>query len=154
MYSNIVNLLLLLTKFFCSMDPSKVDIVDFFEIHQNVTLSFNIFPTLPFPLYLSPTLQMTISVLMTISLIYGLHLRKIIFSYLFRSGAKFKPIDYLILLDQLNGLFQSFSILFSIIALNVSDPLSNIFGETFCKWIDLPGLNYSLLNCKQTLQFF
>jgi hypothetical protein len=59
---------------------------------------------------------------------------------LFRVGAKFKPIDYLILIDQMNGLFQSFSILFAIVALNVSAPLSDIFGETFCQWIDLPGL--------------
>ena len=149
MKSNIGNLSLLSTKYyFFSMEPSKADTVVVFEIHQNVTLLFNVVPTLPFPLYFSPTLQTTISFSMSIALIYGLYLRKIIFSYLFRTGTKFKPIDYLILLDQLNGLFQSFSILFSIVALNVSGPLSDIFGDNFCKWIDLPGLNYSLLKKK------
>jgi hypothetical protein len=62
------------------------DFLVFFEIHQNVTTTFNVVPSLPFPLYLSPTFQtmLSMSMTMTIALLYGLYLRAVIFAYLFR----------------------------------------------------------------------
>jgi hypothetical protein len=67
------------------MKPARNDdFLVFFEIHQNVTTTFNVVPSLPFPLYLSPTFQTMLSMSMTIALLYGLYLRAVIFAYLFR----------------------------------------------------------------------
>ena len=97
---------------------------------------------LPFPLNLSKMYKNFISIFLIISLLYGLRLRLKIISYLQAPETKFGPIDYLIWMDQLNGLCLAFVIVSRLVAINSSAPLGQILGDNFCYWIDLPSCIY------------
>jgi hypothetical protein len=105
---------------------------------------FRDFENEPFPLYLTFGSQLLLTLLLTLALWFGLSLRAIIISYL-RSPDTNSPVNYLIWIDQLNGILLGVVILVKILAINAPVPLSHIFGERFCEWIDLPG--------KKSLQF-
>ena len=98
--------------------------------------------SLPFPLNLSLPFKILISVILILILSFGSKLRVIIFSYLKAPDTKMGPINYLIWIDQANGLFLGVSISYKLIAINCPFPLREMFGETFCEWIDLPGCVY------------
>ena len=51
-------------------------------------------------------------------------------------------INYLIWLDQLNGILQGISILLKCIEISLPVPLSAFVGAEFCRWVDLPGSFY------------
>ena len=96
----------------------------------------------PFPLYLSFGTKLGLTLLLTLSLWFGMTLRTIIINYL-RSPDTNGPVNYLIWIDQLNGILLGIVILVKILAINSPVPLSLIFGESFCEWIvDLPGLSF------------
>jgi hypothetical protein len=56
--------------------------------------------------------------------------------------AKIGPINHLIWIDQINGMFLTLNILSKLFAIAIPVPLENIFGKTFCEWYDLPGSIY------------
>ena len=84
---------------------------------------FTGFDALPFPLYLSPPIKILISLVLLIVLAYGSKYRYIIFSYLRAPELKMGPINYLIWIDQVNGVFLGFTILYKAIAINLPFPL-------------------------------
>lgn len=111
---------------------------------QNKTIFFKSFKFkdgLPFPLYLSWELRTVLAVILFIALTIGIRLRTIIFNYL-RSPDSKGPVNYLIWVDQVNGFLLGLVIIIKIVLILSPVPLSSIFNETFCEWIDLPGCVY------------
>ena len=98
--------------------------------------------SLPFPLYLSPPIKVVFSLVLLIVLAYGSKYRYIIFSYLRAPETKMGPINYLIWLDQVNGVFLGITLFYKAIVINLPFPLSDIIGATLCEWIDLFGSIY------------
>jgi hypothetical protein len=43
---------------------------------------------------------------------------------------------------QINGLFHALVIFIRVLFINIPVPLSTIFGQTFCQWIDMPNCVY------------
>jgi hypothetical protein len=76
---------------------------------------------------------------MSFILVSGIFLRKIIISYLLAPDTNTGPINLLIWVDQVNGLFLALNIIGRIIAFVLPFPLSVLTGDTFCKWSPLPG---------------
>ena len=97
---------------------------------------------LPFPL--SQTWPVKCAILSTLLciLLFGTYFRKIIFDYLRAPETKMGAINYLIWLDQLNGILQGISILLKCIEISLPVPLSAFVGAEFCRWVDLPGSFY------------
>ncbi len=121
------------------MDP-----VSFLD-DQNVTSMF--YPleeklSLPFPLNLHFGWRIMITLTQLLTLIFGIKLRAIIFSYLLCPESKMGPIDSLIWMDQMTGVFLAVGIILRMCAINSPVPLSQIFGTNFCKWIGLPSILY------------
>ena len=111
---------------------------------RNETIFFKSFEFkdgLPFPLYLSLELKLSLAVILFIALIFGIRLRGFIFKYL-RSPDTKGPVNYLIWVDQVNGFLLGVVIVLKIVLTVSPIPLSLIFNETFCEWIDLPGCMY------------
>ena len=121
-----------------------MDSVRFLD-YQNVTLHF--FPleeklSLPFPLYLHFGWRIFIILTQFLTLIFGIKLRAIIFSYLRCPESKMGPINSLIWMDQITGIFLAVGIVLRMSAVNSPFPLSHVFGTGFCKWIGLPSIIY------------
>ena len=97
---------------------------------------------LPFPLYLEFSFRLPIAITLTAVFLQGLCYRSVIFQYLAAEDSK-KPINQLIILDQLNGILLSAGLLMRIIALLYPYPLSSVLGHDFCTWTSLPGAIYT-----------
>ena len=69
-------------------------------------------------------------------------MRWIIFSYLASPETKLGAINYLIWLDQVNGLLLGTSMIIRAVLNLTPFPLTDIFGSAFCEWIDFPGTFY------------
>ena len=69
-------------------------------------------------------------------------MRYIIFSYLTSPETKLGSINYLIWLDQVNGVFLAIAMTIKAVLNIIPSPLLDIFGAQFCEWIDLPGNIY------------
>ena len=82
------------------------------------------------------------SLVLIFTLIVGLKYRFIILAYLRAPKTRMGPINYLIWLDQLNGLLLGVTIVYKLIALNCPVPMVTIFGSTFCDLVSLPGSMY------------
>ena len=113
-----------------------------FHDETNVTVLF--YPledhqSVPFPLNHHPGWKIGITVMQILTFIFGLKLRVIIFSYLLCPESKLGPINVLIWMDQINGIFLAIGTALRMMVVNSPVPLSNIFGNEFCKWIGLPG---------------
>ena len=93
---------------------------------------------LPFPLYLPFEAKLFISFLLLLTLFLGVKFKLVIFGYLI-SPDSFGPINALIRFDQLNSFCLGIVIMFKIVAINYANPLSRVFGNTFCEWMSLPG---------------
>jgi hypothetical protein len=98
--------------------------------------------SLPFPLNYHYGWTIFITVTFTLTLVFGIKLRAIIFAYLLSPESKLGPINILIWMDQINGLFLAVGIILRMIAINSPVPLSTIFGDEFCKWIGTPSCFY------------
>jgi hypothetical protein len=97
---------------------------------------------LPFPLYLPSEIKYGICLMLLLTLHFGIKYRAIIFSYLLAPSTKTSPINYLIWIDQINGIFLGLNILAKILSIAAPVPLEEVFGSNFCEWIDLPGCFY------------
>ena len=95
----------------------------------------------PFPFNLDYSWRLCISVAMSFILVSGIFLRKIIISYLLAPDTNTGPINLLIWMDQVNGLFLALNILGRIVAFILPFPLSVLTGDLLCKWSPLPGNN-------------
>jgi hypothetical protein len=94
-----------------------------------------------FPFNLDYSWRLCISVAMSFILVSGIFLRKIIISYLLAPDTNTGPINLLIWVDQVNGLFLALNILGRIVGFVLPFPLSVFTGDRFCKWSPLPGKN-------------
>jgi hypothetical protein len=114
--------------------------------NQNITFIYfkflNSTKYLPFPLNLSIPARLSISFFFIIELILGIYLRKTIFDYLKSPETKLGPINYLIWLDQVNGLFLGVAISLRLIAMCTPTPLADIIGPVGCEWLGLPVCIY------------
>lgn len=108
------------------------DILESFIFKSNDSLP-------PFPFNLSYTTRIYISLSMALVLASGLHYRMLIFRFLVLPGTNKGPINTLIWIDQLNGLFLVVNTVGRIIALILPFPMSRLTGESFCGWSPLPG---------------
>ena len=97
---------------------------------------------LPFPLNLPLAIKYVICLLQVLTLCYGIILRATIFSFLRAPSTKMGPINYLIWVDQINGIFLGLNIVTKILAIAIPFPLAEVFGSTFCEWIDFLGCFY------------
>jgi len=95
--------------------------------------------TPPFPFNLPYHYRVTIAIMMAINFAAGAYLRLIIMKYLRESGTKMGPINLLIWMDQLNGIFLALNIAGRIVAFLIPFPLSLLTGDKFCTWSPLPG---------------
>lgn len=95
--------------------------------------------SVPFPLNHPPGWKITITLMQLLTFIIGIKLRVIILSFLLCPESKLGPINVLIWMDQINGLFLAIGTALRMMAINSPVPLSEIFGNQFCKWIGLPG---------------
>ena len=121
----------------------------FTETENTESFVFNSDGSLPpFPFNLSYSTRIFISILMALVLVGGLHYRMLIFRYLVQPSTNKGPINLLIWIDQLNGLFLAITSIGRIIAFMLPFSMSQLTGETFCRWTPLPG-NYELTT-KQT----
>ena len=104
--------------------------------------SFSREESLPFPLYLSPPARIFILILQTITLAIGFKFRSIIISYLRAPDTKASAINVFIWIDQINGCLLGVSILGKCVMISSPVPLSEVLGQQFCQWVDLPGCVY------------
>jgi hypothetical protein len=93
----------------------------------------------PFPFNLDYSWRIAIAITTSIVLFLGIFFRVLIFGYLSQPEAKVRPINNLIWIDQLNGLFSAVNISGRIVTLFLPFPLSDLTGGSFCKWSSLPG---------------
>ena len=113
--------------------------------YNNDTIHFQPFSYqngLPFPLYLPSEIKNLICLLQILALCYGIKFRAIIFSFLRATSTKMGPINYLIWVDQINGISLGLNILGKILSIAIPFPLAEIFGSNFCEWTDMPGCFY------------
>lgn len=96
---------------------------------------------LPFPLYYGYEWRLIIAAFMIITLVKGLHYRTIIFKHLW-SNDYGKPINTLIMMDQMNGLLLGFGVAVRAAAIISPVALSQHFGFDFCRWLSFPGTVY------------
>jgi hypothetical protein len=67
---------------------------------------------LPFPLYLHTAWKIILVLSLLFTFIEGLRLRKVIVSFVVSPESKLGPINYVILVDEINGLLLGISIIF------------------------------------------
>ena len=123
--------------------------ITFFE-SKNQTILFTQFADeegLPFPLYLSLHWKLVISISLLLSLVFGFSLRLIIFSYLRSPESNLGPINYLIWLDEVNGLLNSFVIVVRIVMIHSTLPLDAVFGQYFGRTVGFLSCCYSGGRC-------
>jgi hypothetical protein len=107
----------------------------YFLNNSSTVEKFNFIPVSedpPFPFNLDYSWRLCISAAMSFILVSGIFLRKIIISYLLAPDTNTGPINLLIWVDQVNGLFLALNILGRIIAFVLPFPLSVLTGDTFC----------------------
>ena len=93
----------------------------------------------PFPFNHIYSTSILIAILITLTLISGTYFRMFIIRYLLEPSTKLGPINFLIWVDQINGIFLAVSALGDVAAFVSPFPLSKITGDKFCRWSPLPG---------------
>jgi hypothetical protein len=97
---------------------------------------------LPFPLYLHLVWRVLLVLSLLFTLIEGIQLRKVIVDFAISPESKLGPINYVILIDQVNSLFLGMSIIFQITANICPVPLSVLMGNEFCNFVHFIGAIY------------
>ena len=97
---------------------------------------------LPFPQNLEPGCKYLVASVYFAVLISGLYLRKIIFSYLRSPESKLGGINYLIWLDQMNGMIGALSMVIHLLEMLLPFSLRSVIGENGCEWIGMTGCIY------------
>ena len=108
-------------------------------------ISFETLPEeqgLPFPLFLHPAWRAFLGISLLVTLVFGAKLRLKIISYIKSPETKLGPINYLIVLDQINGLFLAGSIVMRITFLISPEPMSKVVGDYFCNVANTFGAVY------------
>jgi hypothetical protein len=117
---------------------------------ENKTLAFTPFTQeygLPFPLYLPFQWKLAISVSLLFSVLMGLKFRLIIFSYLRSPENSSGPINYLIWVDEVNGLIYSVVVVVRIALIHSAVPLNTIFGNNFGRIVGFISCCYNGAGC-------
>ena len=109
------------------------------EQNFNISSFHNNYDDLPFPMYLNSFWKIVIVISLLITLNEGTRLRAIIIQYIRAPETKLGPINYLICLDQLDGLFLAILILIRILFILSPVPVSQIFGSNFCYLTEFIG---------------
>ena len=122
-------------QYFFIKDPNVENDYNVTYFHRN--------PTVPFPVNLSYEWKISVIVLYAFFLLSGFGFRGIIFSYLTQPDTKQYPINFLLLLDQCNGMFFGLTLIFEISTLYLEYPLRDVLGDNFCKWIRFPVTSYA-----------
>ena len=97
---------------------------------------------LPFPLYLKFYVRVGLALSLVFTLVQGARLRKVIISYIKSPETKLGPINYLILVDQINGLFLATSIIMRTVFIISPVPMSTVFGNNVCNLANFVGAVY------------
>jgi hypothetical protein len=103
--------------------------------NENNIITFSPLPDnlgLPFPLYLNIYWRYLLAALFLIALLQGSRLRKLIIVFIFSPETKVGPINCLILMDQINGLFLAVAIVMRITYIISPMPMSTVLGDKFC----------------------
>ena len=100
------------------------------------------FDGLPFPLDLPLFWKIILAFSLLFVLIKGAKLRLTIVSYLKSPETKLGPINYLILIDQINGLFLAVNIIVRIGFILSPEPISEVLGIKFCYFANFSGAVY------------
>lgn len=87
---------------------------------------------LPFPMNLSMEWRIIIAITLLINLIEGAKLRIIIFQFINSPDSNLGPINFLIWVDQINGIALAITIFSRTLSLILPYPTSSLLGETFC----------------------
>ena len=98
--------------------------------------------TLPFPLTMSFYLKFIFGAVFSLVFVWGLSVRKNIFDYLKCPETKLGAINFIIWMDQTNGLCLASSIVLRTIAICSPMPLVDIIGPNGCELIALPVFIY------------
>ena len=117
---------------------------------ENKTLAFTPFVDedgLPFPLFLSFQLRLAISISLLFSVFMGLKFRLIIFSFLRSPENALGPINYLIWVDEVNGLIYSVVVIARVALIHSQIPLSEILGKNFGQMIGFISCCYNAGSC-------
>ena len=102
------------------------------------TTLFSYYEDYPFPLNIPYTLRFICGFYLIMIVIGGLACRKMILQYLQAPETKSNPINYLIWMDQLNGiLFGTFNLVYGAAVFMLPMSPYSIFGQQFCDWIPL-----------------
>jgi hypothetical protein len=100
-----------------------------FESNKSVISISGFEVDLPHLLKLSSSSKLILSLILFTALILGLKFRLVIIRYLCSPEAKSGPINLLYLLEQFNSIFLIIQIVFQIIALNLTFPISEFTGK-------------------------
>ena len=141
---------LVVTPIILQFVSSTMSIITFCFSSQNNSNYFEILEfqpfdnalSLPFPLYKSYPIRMTISLFLFCTLVYGLQLRTVIFAYLLAPETRMGPINSLIWMDQFTGSIGGLSIMLRIILILLPVPINDILDGDYCSWMDMPGRFY------------
>jgi hypothetical protein len=97
---------------------------------------------LPFPLNLYFHWRIILAFLFLVVLLKGAKLRLTIVSFIKSPETKLGPINYLILMDQINGLFLALNIIFRIGFVLSPEPMSKLLGIELCYLANFSGAIY------------
>jgi hypothetical protein len=97
---------------------------------------------LPFPLYLHFVWKLILSISLLVVLIQGTRLRAIIVSCILSPETKIGSINYLIWVDELNGILLGVSIAIRILFLLSPHPVNTFLGNDFCKLAEFTASVY------------
>ena len=102
---------------------------------------------LPFPLYLNFIWRALLVLSFLLTLTEGAQLRKVIVNFVISPESKLGPINYMILVDQINGLFLGVNIIFQIVVIICPVPLSIVLGAEFCDFLKFVSSVYPGGSC-------
>ena len=117
-----------------SMENNSTNLVKFQEFSQTEGL--------PFPLNQSPLAKSVIASVLFSNLLVGIKLRLNIIKYLQTVDIKKNSINYFFWFDQVTGGVLGLYITYTLVALICQFPLSEVIGDGYCNWADLPGCIY------------
>jgi hypothetical protein len=112
--------------------------LDFGQENTSKIISFTQFSEsegLPFPLHLHLVWKTLFVLSLLFILVEGLKLTKVIVDFVISPESKLGPINYVILVDQINSLFLGISIIFQISVNICPIPLSILLGNEFCNFV-------------------
>jgi hypothetical protein len=108
-----------------NMSGTDVGIIVFHPLSDN--------DGLPFPLNLQLIWKILLVAILLVNLVQGSRLRGTIVAYIKSPESNLGPINYLIWVDQINGMMYALIVLVRIVYIIYPYPISSIFGLEFCQ---------------------